>query len=151
MITLYAHPHDGVTDIYRDKEMTNFFCRDPYKEYRKSKERTFNCYNYNVEILTKKEILLATYNKEISENETAIMKLLLEGHGGSMGGGLTCSVKGKERNFNVELIYLHKGTIMCHIDKPYSCMKYIRFDSLSICERMQIIDRAIIIDKTTTK
>lgn len=149
MITLYAHPHDGVTDIYRDKEMTNFFCRDPFKEYRKSKERTFNCFTFNCEVLTKKEILLATYNKEISENETAIMKLLLEGHGGSMGGGLTCPVKGKEGNYNVELIYLYNGVVQCHIDEPSN--KYIRFDSLSIFERMQIIDRVMAIDKTTNK
>lgn len=149
MITLYAHPHDGVTDIYRDKEMTNFYCRDPFKEYRKSKERTFNGYNYNVEILTKKEILLATYNKEISENETAIIKLLLEGHGGNMGGGLTCPVKGKEGDYNVELIYLYNGVVKCHIDKPSN--KYIRFDSLSIFERMQIIDRVISINKRNNK
>ena len=34
---LYAHPHDGVTDIYRDREMTKFYANDPWMQYRKSK------------------------------------------------------------------------------------------------------------------
>lgn len=148
MITLYAHPHDGVTDIYRDKEMTNFFCRDPFKEYRKSKERTFNCFTFNCEVLTKKEILLATYNKEISENETAIMKLLLEG--GSIS-GLICSINGKEGWYDVVSIYLEKGDVKCHIDVTPTFSKDIFFNSLPILERMQIIDRVISINKRNNK
>ena len=40
--TLYAHPHNGVTDIYRDKEKSNFFCKDPWMQYRKTMARIFN-------------------------------------------------------------------------------------------------------------
>ena len=150
MITLYAHPHDGVTDIYRDKEMTNFYCRDPFKEYRKSKERTFNCSNYNVEILTKKEILLATYNKEMAKNEDAIIKLLLEGQEGSMS-GFICSINGKEGWYDVISIYLEKGDVKCHIDVTPTFSKDIFFNSLPILERMQIIDRVISINKRNNK
>jgi hypothetical protein len=50
-IVLYAYPHDGVTDIYRDKEKKEFFARDPWKQYRVSKVRTFNCWKYYVEII----------------------------------------------------------------------------------------------------
>ena len=48
---LYAHPHDGVTDIYRDKGKKIFFARDAYHQYRVSKVRTFNCWKYFVEII----------------------------------------------------------------------------------------------------
>lgn len=51
LIVLYAYPHDGVTDIYRDKEKKEFFARDPWKQYRVSKVRTFNCWKYFVEII----------------------------------------------------------------------------------------------------
>lgn len=48
---LYAHPHGGVTDIYKDKEKKNFYCRDPWHQYRKSKARIFNCFWYWVQII----------------------------------------------------------------------------------------------------
>lgn len=53
MIKLYAHPHDGVTDVYRDKEMTQFFTRD-HKQYRANKVRFFYSQTYWVEIIPKK-------------------------------------------------------------------------------------------------
>lgn len=48
---LYAHPHDGVTDIYRDKEKKIFRCRDPWMQYRKSKARVFDGFWFWVEIV----------------------------------------------------------------------------------------------------
>ena len=48
---LYAHPHDGVTDIFRDKEMTKFYCNDPWMQYRKSKARNFGGFWFWVEII----------------------------------------------------------------------------------------------------
>lgn len=48
---LYANPHDGVTDIYRDKEMTKFFAKDHWMQYRKSKARLFNGFWFWVEII----------------------------------------------------------------------------------------------------
>ena len=48
---LYAHPHDGVTDIYRDREMTKFVATDPWMQYRKSKARIFNNFWFWVEII----------------------------------------------------------------------------------------------------
>ena len=48
---LYAHPHDGITDIYRDKEMKDFYCRDSYHQYRKSKVRVIDCFYHFVEII----------------------------------------------------------------------------------------------------
>ena len=48
---LYAHPHDGVTDIYRDREMTEFVATDPWMQYRKSKARIFNDFWFWVEII----------------------------------------------------------------------------------------------------
>lgn len=51
LIVLYAYPHDGATNIYRDKEKKEFFARDPWKQYRVSKVRTFNCCKFFVEII----------------------------------------------------------------------------------------------------
>ena len=48
---LYAHPHDGVTDIYHDREMTEFVATDPWMQYRKSKARIFNDFWFWVEII----------------------------------------------------------------------------------------------------
>ena len=48
---LYAHPPDGVTDIYRDREMTKFVATDPLMQYRKSKARIFNDFWFWVEIV----------------------------------------------------------------------------------------------------
>lgn len=48
---LYAHPHNGVTDIYRDAEKTRFFCTDPWMQYRKSRARIFNGFWFWVEIV----------------------------------------------------------------------------------------------------
>ena len=48
---LYAYPHDGVTDIFRDKEMTKFYCNDTWMQYRKSKARIFNGFWFWVEII----------------------------------------------------------------------------------------------------
>ena len=48
---LYAYPHDGVTDIFRDREMTKFYCNDPWTQYRKSKARLFGGFWFWVEIV----------------------------------------------------------------------------------------------------
>ena len=48
---LYAHPHNVVTDIYRDKEMKKFRCCDPWMQYRKSKARLFDGFWFWVEII----------------------------------------------------------------------------------------------------
>ena len=48
---LYANPHDGVTDIFCDREMTKFYCNDPWMQYRKSKARIFGGFWFWVEIV----------------------------------------------------------------------------------------------------
>ena len=48
---LYAHPHNGITDIFRDRKLTWFYCNDPWKQYRKSKARLLNGFWFWVEIV----------------------------------------------------------------------------------------------------
>ena len=48
---LYARPNNGVTDIFRDREMTRFYARDPWMQYRKTMARIFNGAWFWVEII----------------------------------------------------------------------------------------------------
>lgn len=48
---LYAHPHDGVTDLYRDKDKKSFYARDPWSQYRVSKVRVIDGIYRFVEII----------------------------------------------------------------------------------------------------
>lgn len=48
---LYALPHDGVTDLYRDREAKNLYARDPWHQYRVSKLRVIDGIYHYVEII----------------------------------------------------------------------------------------------------
>ena len=47
----YAKPHDGLTDLYKDKECTQFWVRDPWMQYKKSMPRIFNGAWFWIEIV----------------------------------------------------------------------------------------------------
>ncbi len=48
---LYAIPHDCVTDLYRDREMKQYYGTDLSCQYRKSKCRVINGIYHFVEII----------------------------------------------------------------------------------------------------
>lgn len=142
MIKLYAYPHDGVTDIYYDEEMKFFFCRDPYKQYRKSKKRTFNCFDYYVEILPKSKASISEHIRQIKKDEESIMRLILQEQGGSMG-GMICAVVGDFGKYIVESIFMDKDNVKCHINVEGLGERDILFNSRPIWVRMKIIYNAL--------
>ena len=140
MAEVMAHAKDylseGATNVYvfRDHKLVKVIDRR-FKRGRQPLQSEIHQFDET-------ESKLSDHILQIAKDEDAIMRIVLKQQGGGMG-GIICSVIGHEGRYDVESIYMDSDVVKCHIWTSFRCERDIRFDSLPIWERMQIIERAL--------